>query len=170
MKKAQRYIFNPHNGGYLFVTDNGSIYLTSIYHRKDLFNANEFLSNSGYIYELSVEKLAHGEDSRKDDSVSTTILHILSTNIMSKGDSSVFYYVCDTLDRKGHCRATLFKKWFPYLQQEIPTLQHHSFVILGAGGESDYYVSLLIHQDHLRYDDYVKTFGDSLDADFAKRT
>lgn len=170
-RTAGRYPFTPLNeneGAFFFVTDLGCSYTVDISNTHNKFNGHELLTNAGQTYEVSFDCTV-GEGRRKsDDSVAPTILHILGSNIISRGDTSTYFFVCDTTDGKGKARASLFDEWFLSLQEYVPLLEKYNFIVPGFD-DDEYDVSLLIFSNHPSHDEYISEFEQNLSEDFAKR-
>lgn len=165
-----RYPFAPINddGAFLFVTDNECYYTIALYSNHNKFDGHELLFNGGETFELSIDRKY--DDSGKspyDDAVSNTIIHILTTNIASKGDTSTFFYVCDTTDGDGSLRARLFNIWYKTIKLDLPLLEKYNFILPGFGGEK-FDISLLIFNNHPNKDEYIKQFELKLTDDFSK--
>jgi hypothetical protein len=165
-----RYAFAPisDDGAFLFVTDSGCYYTIQLSNKHQKFNDHELLFNDGEAFELSIDRKC--DDVGKspfDDAVSNTILHILTTNIEAKGDTSTFFYVCDTTDGDGSLRARKFNMWYLAIKKELPLLEKYNFILPGFDGEK-FDISLLIFSNHPKKEEYIEEFYKKLNSDFGK--
>lgn len=165
-----RYPFAPINddGAFFFVTDKECYYTVAVSCKHQKFDDHELLFNGGDAFEISIDR--KHDDPKKihfDDAVSNTILYILSTNVASKGDTSIFFYVCDVADGDGSKRARLFNIWYGAIKSDLPLLEKHNFILLGFEGEK-FDISLLIFSNHPNKDKYIEQFEKKLNEDFSK--
>lgn len=163
-----RYPFAPiEEGAFFFVTDQGCYYTVDISQSGNRFVENGLLNNNGEMFEISFEKVGEGGESH-DESIGGTILYILGSNMAAKGDTCVYFYVCDTSDGNGKFRARLFNWWYIHLQRVLPNLRKHNYIVPGFDND-EYDVSLFIFRNHPNYDDYTAEFERCLDENFSKQ-
>ena len=161
-----RYPFTEiHTGIFFFPTDKGTYYTIEVSNTSVRFSDNEILYNDGKIFEISFEK--KGNEKGFDISTSETIIFIITNNFLSKGSESIFYFVCDTSERRGKSRARLFNLWFLKILKLIPLMVKVDFRIPGYNNE-EFDISIFIHKNHPRFNEYIDQFGKSLDENFNK--
>ena len=170
VNNSERYAFAPisDDGAFLFVTDSGCYYTIELSNKHKKFDGHDLLFNGGEAFELSIDRQC--DDAGKnpfDDAVSNTIIHILSSNIQSKGDTSTFFYVCDIADGDGHLRARKFNMWYQTIKLDLPLLEKYNFILPGFDGES-FDISLLIFSNHPNKVEYIEQFEKKLTEDFSK--
>ncbi len=109
-KESLRYPFAPiDNGAFLFVTDQGCLYTVEISNRHNKFINDELLRNGGNVFEMSFyRKYFDMDHTIYDASIEATIMHIFCVNVLPKGDTCIFFFVCDTTDGNGKKRARKF--------------------------------------------------------------
>ena len=166
---TDRYPFaSLKEGTFFFVTDYGCYYSVEFSNKLNNFNGHPILNNGGQIYEISFACTGSDDDKKiQDPAIAFTILFIMSSNILSKGDTSTYYFVCDTTGGMGKARAKLFEKWFAIINQSIPKLEKYNFIIPGFEND-EYDVSLLIFGNHPLHDEYIAAFEATLSEDFTK--
>lgn len=167
---TQRYKFAPieENGAFYFPTDNDCNYTVEVTNKYDRFNGNEILGNGKQVYEIMVTRGGCDDhELNNDPSVYVTIIHILASNIASKGDDAIFFYYCDNADNRGAERHRLFTKWFNEIKRQIPSLTLQPFQIPGHDGEN-YYISLVISENHFNKEQYISEFKKMLEDDYSK--
>lgn len=165
-----RYPFAPINddGAFFFVTDNECYYTVALSGKHQKFDGHELLYNSGETFEISIDrKVDNPAKNHFDSAVSNTILHILTANVASKGDTSIFFYVCDIADGYGEKRARLFNIWFTAIKSDLPLLEKYNFRLLGFD-EDKFDISLLIFNNHPNKSEYIAQFEKKLTEDYSK--
>ena len=166
-----RYPFAPiadNDGAFLFVTDNGCYYTIELSNKHSKFDGNDLLFNNGESFEISIDRQCDDPGKNPfDEAVSNTILHILSNNIASKGDTSTFFFVCDITDGDGKLRARKFNMWYKVILEDLPLLEKYNFILNGFESE-EFDISLLIFCNHPNKKDYMDQFEAKLTNDFAK--
>ncbi len=167
VNSTQRYPFTPLNSGaFFFVTDHSCYYTIEITNEHNKFFDNELLHNGGQSFEISINRTCD-EEPPFDEFVGHTIIHILNTNIASKGDTAIFFYVCDVDGGKGRLRARKFSIWYNKIKEELIGLQKYNFVLKGYDGEL-YDISLLIFENHPHREEYIENFEKKLMENFSK--
>lgn len=163
-----RYTFTPlREGVFFFVTDQGCYYTIEISNDHHKFDDNELLRNAGQSFEIGFGRICDDEKPLYDEIASATILFILGTNIVSKGDTCTYFFVCDTTDGNGKLRARLFNLWYAKLKLKITQLEKHNFII-PVVDTNRYDVSLIIFRNHIYHDEYLREFKTYIKNEFAK--
>ncbi len=161
-----RYPFAPiKEGAFFFVTDAGSYYTVDIALSKNRFGENTILNNHNEVYEISFART--GDVSHYDPTVSNTLIFILFTNLSARGDTSIYFYVCDTTDGLGKARARLFDYWMIKLGEQLHGLEKYNFIVPGFE-KDEYDVSLFIFKNHPNHDAYIIEFEKCLRDNFSK--
>ena len=165
-----RYPFAPisgREGAFFFPDDFGCYYTVEISKAAGRFNKEDLLNNNGEIYEISFESSCEDERTGKDKAVSNTIIYIIGSSIASKGDTPVYFFVCDDSDNRGKARSKLFERWYLELHKSMPALQKHDFMVSG-NNDDEYHISLFISSNHPFNADYIQRFEKNLSENFAK--
>jgi hypothetical protein len=164
---GRRYPFSLiRESAFFFITDNGCYYTIEFAPAATKLGNQKILNNNGEVFEVSIARST--EKSGYDSFVFDTLLHIIVANLSAKGDTCIYFFVCDTTDGKGKAMAKLFDKWFLALQKILPTLKKHNFVIRGFEDEQ-YDISLCIFENHPYFEEYVSAFENSLRENFSKQ-
>ena len=162
-----RYPFAPlREGAFFFPTDNGCFYTVEFAKSAIKLGKDTLLQNNGEVYEISFTGTCD-DIAIYDSVVSATLIHIITTNIISRGDTAVHFYVCDNTDGFGKLRSRLFDLWYIGLEKEIAGLEKFNYMLKGIE-EEEYHVSLFIFDNHPEYDNYVASFEKNLSENFSK--
>lgn len=143
-----KYPFAPlEEGAFFFPTDEGCYYTVEIGEAGYKLWASDRLSEDDKVFELSFDrKCDEGEAPAFDEAISNTIIHIFGTNMASKGDTCVYYHICD--EERGAERARLYDWWFDDLKQFIPDFEMIDFEVLDIETNQIFYLSIFIHKSH----------------------
>lgn len=89
-----RYKFAPlSSGAFFFPTDEGCDFTITIAEAGYYFWKSDMLSNDDKVFKLTFERRCDEEDFDCDEAVCNTIIHIISSNMASMGDLSIYYHI-----------------------------------------------------------------------------
>ncbi|MCG7857237.1 DUF6169 family protein [Flavihumibacter sediminis] len=123
------------------------------------------------MFEISFDRdCDHGSD-LTEECATNTVRHIICTNIAGKGDTTVFYYVCDNSDQKAHLRNRKFKMWFTGHQKDYLLDSHIENVKLVDPEDENncYYTSLIISKKHPNFKEYIEEYKKTIQQDFPSK-
>lgn len=157
-----KYKFAPleQEGAFFFPTDDGCHYTVEINEAGYKLWMSERLSTDDKVFELAFDRSCDDADPGFDEAISNTLIYIFGSNMASKGETCVYYHICEP-DR-GEARARLYDSWFEDLSIYIPDFEMIDFECRDAESEEKYFTSLFIHKNHPEKDLIISEFEEAI--------
>jgi hypothetical protein len=133
-------------GAFFFPTDEGCYYTIEILEAGYKLWSSHRLSNDDKVFEISFDNSCDGDDPGYDEAISNTIIKIIGSNMASKGDTCVYYHICEA--ERGKARDKLYSRWFKEIAKYVPEYIMFPIEVVDDEENDMYYTSLFIHRDH----------------------
>ena|SRR5450432_238972 len=134
----------PKEGAFFFPTDEGCYYTVEIAEAGYKLWRSDLLNGDDRVFELSFDKTCDESNPGFDEAITNTIIHIFWTNIASKGDTCVYYHICEP----NRDDLLLYTYWYDDFERLNPDFEAYDFVATDSETAETYYTSLFIHKDN----------------------
>ncbi len=134
--------------GYVFKTDNGTVYELAFRDDADYFPGESFL---GSLLSFAIA-IREGEESIKDPKVEDTVAYTLQ-RIFEADPQTIISYTCYTSDGKAAARSRKFRSWYSRKGvREYERLEYEN-------KDTDLYAALLFKKSHPFEKEIRRVFG-----------
>ena len=152
-----KYPFAPTYGAFYFFTDEGCTYAIKIVIAGYELWKSEMLYSDESLFKLQFSKTCDDGDPGLDDAICNTITSIFISNILSKGDTCVYYHILE----KGEGYNKLYEHFYNDIEKQTD-FEVNERTASEGNGEDAYSIAVIIHKNHPDRDIIIQEFENAI--------